>query len=111
PCVSEMPLLRDITRAFRKTEPELRFAYVSETLEEERLLDFLRRHARTLPDADVYQSTDGRLRALLQTGKQPITLLLDRQMVVRHAFVGTVGERRNELVDAIERLLRTLRQR
>lgn len=111
PCVAEFPILRDITRAFQRTEPDVHFAYLSETLEEDRLLDFFKRHKAALPvaESEMYQLTDTRLRQALGTTQQPVTLLVDRNLVVRQAFVGSIAERRSELVEAIERLLAILR--
>ena len=107
PCVAEFPMLREITRGFARTAPEVRFVYASETLEEDRLIGFVNKHVKSMPQADVYQAADERLRNGLQTRTQPLTLLLDRNFVVRQAFVGSLAARRNELVDAIERLLKT----
>lgn len=105
PCVAEFPILRDIARGFRKTETAVRFAFVSETKDEEKLLGFARTNRDKMPEAELYQVTDARLRSLLGTEKQPVTLLLDQNLVVRQAFVGSIVERRNEFVDSIERLL------
>lgn len=108
PCIAELPVLRDIARGYRETEPAVAFHVITETLEEERLTQFLAAHAALLPPGDVLQ-TDGRMRQSLQVTQQPITLVVDRGFVIRQAFVGSIAARRAEFVSAIEHLLGTTR--
>jgi thiol-disulfide isomerase/thioredoxin len=103
PCVAEFPVLRDLMRSFR-SDPVVRFAFVSETKDETKLLGFARTNRDKMPEAELYQVTDERLRNSLETTKQPITLLLDQNMVVRQAFVGSIAGRRLEFVESLERL-------
>jgi hypothetical protein len=87
-------------------QPAVRFLFVSETLEADKLTRFWCQDKKAqVPDLNPYQSTDERLRDALDTGKQPLTLLLDRDLVVREAFVGTLAPRAGELATAVTRLL------
>ena len=105
PCLAEMPLLRRVVQGWR-SKPAVRFLFVSETLDQDVLTGYwVKQHASDVPDEDPYQSTDSRLRDVLETGTQPVTLLLDRDLVIRQAFVGTVTERVSELAAGINRLL------
>lgn len=109
PCVSEMPLLRNIARGW-KNDPAVEIVFISETLDEKQLREFWFRTARDrVPEAPLVQSADDRIRDVLGTGKQPVTLLLDRDMVVRQAFIGSLTERTNELTEGMSRLLRAIR--
>lgn len=107
PCVEEFPLLQKLAKAWRKSA-EVRFVFVSETLDEKKMQAFWRFNQDRLPDEDPYQSTDTRLRDALETGVQPLTLIVDEAGVVRHAFVGSIAKRGAELGAALERLQRAL---
>lgn len=105
PCLAEMPLLRRVVQGWR-SKPAVRFFFVSETLDQDLLTAYwTKQHVNDVPDEDPYQSTDSRLRDVLEMGTQPVTLILDRDLVVRQAFVGTVTERVSELAAGINRLL------
>ena len=109
PCVAEFPIWQRIVRSFAKdNRAQLGFIFITETLEESRLAEFWQQHRAELPEGSYYQSIDGTdsdIRDVLRTSKQPVTLLLDRQGVIRQAYVGSIAKRRNELVGGIERLL------
>lgn len=105
PCLAEMPLLRRVVQGWR-SKPAVRFLFVSETLNQDVLTSYwVKQHASDVPDDDPYQSTDSRLRDILELGSQPVTLILDRDLVIRQAFVGTLTERVSELAAGINRLL------
>ena len=105
PCIQEMPLLRNMVSGWQH-ETAVRFLFISETLEEDKLTQFWCKDKKgTVPDLNSYQSTDGRLRDVLETGKQPLTLLLDRDFVIREAFVGALAARPRELAAAVTRLV------
>lgn len=109
PCVAEMPLLKSIARGW-KADPSVQVVFISETIDAKLLHEFWFQTARDrVPDAPLTQSTDERIRDVLETGKQPLTLLLDRDLVVRQAFVGPLTERTTELTEAMSRLLRAVR--
>lgn len=100
-----MPLLRRVVQGWR-SKPAVRFLFVSETLNQDVLTSYwVKQHASDVPDDDPYQSTDSRLRDILELGSQPVTLILDRDLVIRQAFVGTLTERVSELAAGINRLL------
>lgn len=108
PCRAEFPLLRNIQRAWQSSR-DVAFLYVAdpplESLPEE-ILAFWQDGKDRLPDADPARSRDDDLRRQLGNDAQPITLLLDAQLVVRQAFVGAIGDR--PLGAAITRLLAVL---
>lgn len=91
-----------IIQKYRKSN--VSFFFVSESQDEKKWLDFIQRQrADAIPNL-VHLKADGLLRAGLQDRRQPLTLLLDAQNVVRQAFVGALITRRTELTDAIDRL-------
>lgn len=105
PCRAEFPLLRNIQRAWQGNR-DVAFVYLAdpplESMPDE-VLRFWQDGKDALPDADPARSSDDALRQQLGTDTQPITLLLDAQLVVRQAFVGAIGDR--PLGAAIARLL------
>ena len=104
-----MPLLRNIVRGW-KDDPSVQIVFISETLDEKVLREFWFQSARDrVPDLPLIQSADDRIRDVLGTGKQPVTLLLDRDLVVRQAFIGSLTERTQELTESMSRLLRAIR--
>lgn len=108
PCVAELPMLRTLVRGWHD-QPTVRFLFVAETLDASRLLAFwLDDHHADVPEVELYQSTDGRIRDVLGIGTQPLTLMVDSQGVVRQAFIGSLADRRFELGRAIGRLISAL---
>lgn len=111
PCTAEMPLLKNIARGW-KNEPGVQIVFVSETLDEKVLRDFwFKTNRDRVPETPLTQSIDNRIRDTLDTGKQPLTLLLDQDLVVRQALVGSLTERSPELTTSMSRLLRALNGR
>lgn len=109
PCVAEMPLLKNIALGW-KNDSNVNVLFISETLDEKQLREFWFQTAKDrVPDVPLMQSVDDRVREVLGTGKQPITLLVDRDLVVRQAFVGSLAERTGELAESMSRLHRVLR--
>lgn len=108
PCRAEFPLLRNVARAWQ-AQKDVVFLYVADPPLDspaEEVVRFWQELGAQLPDADPLRSRDDGLRATLDNPAQPITLLLDSQLVVRQAFVGAIGDR--PLGTAITRLLRVL---
>lgn len=106
-----MPLLKNIARGW-KNEPGVQIVFVSETLDEKVLRDFwFKTNRDRVPETPLTQSIDNRIRDTLDTGKQPLTLLLDQDLVVRQALVGSLTERSPELTTSMSRLLRALNGR
>jgi len=110
PCIAEMPTLRNIVFGWRD-EADLRFLFISETLDEKKLLEYWRANAERVPAVSLYQNTDNRIRDVLETGKQPLTLLVDQDLVIRQAFIGTLSERNHELAASMTRLLAVVRRK
>jgi hypothetical protein len=109
PCIDEFPLLRRISAAWQQTR-DVRFLFISDPphdTEADEVVAFWQQHAAELPDLDPCRSTSDKLRAGLDSSSQPLTLLVDRDGVIRQAFVGAVQER--GLASAMERLLKILR--
>lgn len=105
PCLAEMPLLRALVRGWRD-QAAARFLFISESLDELKVLAFwLTTHREKVPEVAVQQSTDGRIRDALGIGTLPLTLLVDRERLVRQAFIGSLASRKFELGRAIGRLL------
>lgn len=104
PCVAELPVLRIMVQSW-SDQPKVRFLFISETLDEQKIVNFWHQTAKNrVPDLEVFQSTDNRIRATLGTGLQPLTLILDSQYMVRQAFIGSLAERRFEVSRALTRL-------
>ena len=108
PCVDELPLLRRIAAAWSR-ERDVRFLFIADPphdTEAAEVVAFWTAHRAEVPDTDPCRSTSDRLRATLDNGVQPLTLLVDGEGVVRQGFIGAVMER--GLASAMERLLRVL---
>ena len=111
PCVAEMPLLKNIAKGWR-SEADVRFYMVSETLDDKIVKDFwFKTNKDRVPDTALTQSVDDRIREALGTNKQPVTLILDSDLVVRQAFVGAINNRAAELAEGLSRLLKTFNSR
>ena len=110
PCVREMPALRQMMEHLQREAP-LRVVFISEDLPDA-LANFFQAQAKErLPNVEYWMSgPSSAMRIDLQDNGQPMTLLVDGDLVVRQAMVGPLTERRNELYSAVSRLLRNLPQ-
>lgn len=109
PCIEEFPQLRKLVAGW-KSNPEVQFLFISDPPDATTELEFTtfwQRSLAALPPVDPARSDSDALRAALATERQPVTLLLDENRVVRQAFVGSIGSRR--IGAAIERLLAATR--
>lgn len=66
---------------------------------------FLQTYAASLPQAPHYVDEGGVLQKAVKLTKLPVTLLVDRQFVVRQAFDGPITARRGELMSSIDHYL------
>jgi hypothetical protein len=71
---------------------------------------FLDKFRARMPKSPQYLDTGEGIANILRDGlslslSYPVTLILDSQRVVRHAFVGRILGRRAEFLTALERLL------
>ncbi len=109
PCKEEFPLLRKMVEGWR-SQKEVKFLFIADPphdTEEQELTAYWRSTAAQLPDEDPCRSSDERIRNMLESGLQPITLLVDEHLVIRQAFAGAIGKR--PLALAIQRLLNALK--
>ena len=103
----ELPALRQVM-AHLRLETKMRVVFISEDLPSD-LTAFLKTHGGELREVENWLSgPSSGLRIDLHDSGQPMTLLVDGNLVVRQAFVGLVSERRNELFAGASRLLRSL---
>lgn len=108
PCVAELPVLEGLVEGWR-SHADAQFLLVSETESEDQLLEFWQHHRAAGSSAlPLHQVGDERLRTALETGRQPLTLILDQSLVVRQAFVGSIAPRTTELTAGMLRLLETV---
>ena len=109
PCIAEFPQLRNVAAGW-KTKSEVQFVFLadppSETTEAE-VVAFWQKNQTALPDIDPSRSYSDVIRRGLDNDQEPITLLLDENLVVRQSFIGGIGER--PLGRAIERLLQAIK--
>jgi hypothetical protein len=92
-----------------RANPNVQFLFIADpptNTTEAEFITFWRKSLAALPEAEPYLSTTNAIRTVLEIDTLPITLLLDEQLVVRQAFVGSIEKRR--LGTAIERLMKTL---
>lgn len=102
-CIAEMPLFARLIQGW-KGQRRVRFLFVAEAISEnepDELGLFWQRSA--LQQEELYRTTNDRIRGLVGTRAQPLTLLLDESLVVRQAFVGAINS--HAVGASIERLL------
>lgn len=131
PCKREMPVLAALHEEWRR-QPKVTFLFIAEPpMSREQVAEFWanpflsigsdeRCHGSgvqlvrgptgsrcLLPhiESEPARSQDQRMRDLLNTRTQPLTLLLDTTGVIRQAWVGSLLQRRTEVSSAIRRLL------
>lgn len=111
PCREEFPVVRDLASDIeQKSAGRARFALLSETASSSAMQTFLDQNQGRMPRGLQYLDTGEGVAEQLRTELAapwvlPVTLVLDEQRVVRHAVVGKVAGRRDELRDAVTRLL------
>ena len=104
PCLKELPWLRELVP--RVETSEVRFIFLTETNAPANMDKFMQKFQGELPKVDrQYQDTSEQVLKMLQFRRLPMTLLLDENLVVRQAFVGSIVPRRHELIQGIDRLL------
>lgn len=105
PCVEEMPMLLRLFEALQEGRA-LRLLLVAEE-ELSQLIPFAAAHLESRPGIELATlSPESGWREQLGDRSLPLTLLIDRDLIVRQAFLGSLKERRNELLSAIEQLTR-----
>ena len=107
PCLKEMPELVTLFSGLREDSSIRTILLTEDSLDT--LEEYLTRAPASLPPADLYVAgAASHLRTTIQQAPLPLTLLVDGHMVIRHAFVGSINHRRNDLLSAIERLCSSL---
>ena len=111
PCVKELPALAATLKHLREVTPIRIILIAEDSLDSlDSLGDALRSFDEVIPRVELYAAGPAsELRSTLQKVSWPATLLLDDQLVVRQALVGTLGARRNALFSAVLRLCASLR--
>jgi thiol-disulfide isomerase/thioredoxin len=137
PCLAELPALaRVVEHIKRKHGSAVQFLFVADPMDQtsaQEVIDFwsrpwadsladgcpgramphngLRSCLIDVPNVDPSRSSSDALKLSLGSSDEvrPMTLLVDKQGVVRQAFVGSMGSHPAELVDAIELLLSVLK--
>ena len=108
PCQKEFPQLRGLMKGWR-AHPEVQFVFLADppdSVSESEVVAFWRKNQSLLPDTGPSRTTTPLLRQSLDNDSNPITLLVDKNMVVRQAFVGSIGSR--AIGRSLERLMQTL---
>jgi hypothetical protein len=108
PCQPELAELRLVLRSLTRQWP-IKVVIASETLDQKVLSKWLMENQERVPEGEQYQNADGKLRRVLQDRTWPMTLLLDQDGVVRHAFVGSIAGRLGEFRDVVDRLAQSVR--
>lgn len=112
PCLAELKTLTPLLNGLRD-DRRLNILFITETQDRQVLANFFRTNLAALPTVPQYQIDPTELRRALGTSAMPITLLLDADLTIRQTFLGPLHGRREELLDAIDRLeaLRPLARR
>lgn len=111
PCREEFPILRELVEETdKKYAGKVRWIFLSETAAANAVQAFFEKYRARMPKGPQYLDTGEAIANLLGEGltttlSYPVTLVLDSQHVVRHAFVGRVRGRRAELLAALDRMV------
>jgi hypothetical protein len=107
PCVREIPMMMDAIKAIRQGRDQaVQVFLVAEETTASDLQEFLSAHPQ-LRHYPYFADGGGRIRQSLGAGSQlPVTLLLDGDMAVRYAIVGSVEMWLADLKEQAERLLK-----
>lgn len=113
PCEEEFPFLQRMVAEFARTRGKaVQFLLISESPGLSSMRRFLAKNRVRMPRVPLYGDMNDRLAELLRAAMPggdlvlPTTLLLDRRLQVRQAFLGSLVHRRGELASGIERLSR-----
>lgn len=114
PCKEEFPLWRQIEPGLvYQHKGRVRIAHVALQNDSAGMASFVKEMAGQLPFPLEHFDRNSRLADKLNlVDKQlalPVTLLLDSERVVRQAFIGSIRNRREELIDSTARLARLVK--
>lgn len=109
PCMEEFQRFHNIVQHVQSRDYSIDFLFIADPPEdnpESAVRAFWKAPPVILPEVAPCLSTNRRLRDSLAFQGVPITLFLDRERVVRHAFIGSIEGR--AIASAIDRLLAVL---
>lgn len=114
PCKEEFPLWRQIEPSILYPHKgRVRIAHVALQSDSTGMANFVKEMAGQLPFPLEHFDRNSRLADKLNlVDKQlalPVTLLLDSERVVRQAFIGSIRNRREELIESTGRLVRLIK--
>ncbi len=104
PCIAEMPTIDAMAKQLKREFGGFSLLLISETTDERELFLAIDKHKLFINQENIVVYSGKALRATLGTKKKPITLLLDRNSVIRQAFVGSIMNRRGELANSVVKL-------
>ncbi len=117
PCKEEMPLWRELaSRMNKQFANEVRIVHIAMQSETQDMASFVRQIGNKMPFETKFFDDSERLAKLLRPAFKrkkglptlPITLWLGPARTVRQALVGTITDREAEVMDATDRLIRSL---
>lgn len=117
PCKEEFPLWQKLgPRLVDRHSGKVRIAHVALQNDSSDMASFVQQMHGKLPFPTRHFDRKERLASALRkalSGKQltlPMTLILDRERVVRQAIIGPISERRQELAESTARLIQLIQQ-
>ncbi len=117
PCKEEFPMLRALAESIERAHPgQVQFVYLSETADAPAMDRFVTTLQGSLPRGPLYFDTGATIAQILSEQRPsaqktlPITVVLDRQRVVRQAVIGPISTTRSALVTGIGKLVRLAQQ-
>lgn len=106
PCIEEFPFFKRLVDGWKQNK-NIEFIFVADPPQDNLATDlvaFWKQSAPNLPNSPLCRAQSDSLGRDLSNDSKPLTLILDRNFVVRQAYVGSIVNR--SLGSAIERLLR-----
>ena len=106
PCIEEFPFFKRLVDGWKQNK-NIEFVFVADPPQDNLATDlvaFWKQSAANLPNSPLCRAQSDSIGKDLSNDSKPLTLILDRNFVVRQAYVGSIVNR--SLGSAIERLLR-----
>ena len=116
PCREDFPIWRELgPRLTEQHRGRVRVFYIAMQNKSDDMAEFITQLQGGFPGLRLYLDRDERLARSISKGLEnrelplPLTLWIDPQRVIRQALIGSIRNRRNEVVDSTARLMRLLR--